>query len=196
MFLPVPPRTVVGTACAKCGRTVRRVDDGEFCGCCAQAVHHSCTQAEGDRDASHSCPKCGSSVAQLIDKRAYPVSKHCPKCGDTDYRLVEPSTLIAYDGDRVCSTCYTRYRPFTPTWAYGLFMMAGLFLFFVGGAGITWHVYAGHLQGLRNSPQSNLNLVALAACAGLVIEGFTAVMGLSIISFAIRGLSHRTIKEE
>lgn len=56
----------------------------------------------------------------------YPVSAVCPGCGGTAYHPVSPGRLVAYQRDRVCRSCQTRYTPPTPVAAAVAFVVGGL----------------------------------------------------------------------
>jgi hypothetical protein len=54
------------------------------------------------------------------------MSKVCPSCGGTAYTTVYPERMIAFQKDRICEACGTRYSLPTPRWAGVVFVLLGL----------------------------------------------------------------------
>jgi len=184
---------LVGQACVVCDERIRSIMDAEFCQDCGNPVHHRCFRTSRDSLPATLCSRCGGDresdfalrvradrKAEQDAKRAreeaireeqfrkhgYPESKVCPTCRCAEHEPRETRQAIAFQHDRVCSKCGTRYTTPTPIWGAVLFILIGLA--FIVGASLETLLASADLVGGTLHPA---RLIATLIALGLAIGG-------------------------
>jgi hypothetical protein len=192
---------LVGSECIACHERIRSIMDAEFCQDCGNPVHHRCRRTSMGTLPAPRCSRCGgdreSDLArrvradrtaeenvthareevvreQQFRKHGYPEGKVCPACGCAEYALTETKQAIAFQHDRICSKCATRYTPPTPIWGAVLFILLGV-AFIVGASLETLSASADLVAGTLHPARLVATLIALGLAIG---GGFTIRHGV------------------
>jgi hypothetical protein len=161
---------LVGCDCVVCHKQIRMDFDAEFCTECGNPVHRRCLSTDAKRLPDVQCLRCGgqrdSALARSLRaerreaeharnadelrERGYPLGKVCPTCRSPEYTTTMATRWIAFQHDRVCKACRTRYTPPTPAWAAILFILIGSV--FIVGMVFDWLLLIADLAGGRIHP--------------------------------------------
>ena len=106
--------------CPSCQERLPTTMDA-FCSYCQEPLEFP-KENEIDATRNQTIPE---SEIELANSTSLLVARKCPNCKGDSFTKTRPE-FLAFQWDRICDSCGTRYTPPNPIWAGPLYLLAGL----------------------------------------------------------------------